>query len=227
MCTTPGKRNIPDDAIPHMQPSFSQEGEDRILQRLFEIVPPQSRFYVDVGAHHPFRFSNTYLFYSLGWRGINVDGTPGSMAAFDRLRPRDINVERVVTDRPEPVFLDLYNEPALNSVHAERAAQLPKDVFHVVERVRLHPRRLDDILTDHLPPNTTLDFLSVDVEGEDLAVLRSNDWARFRPSFVVVEDQEFRYDSATDSPIAAFLKSRNYRMRSKLGWSCIWTTLDF
>ena len=41
--------------------SYSQEGEDMILRRLFE--KQIQGFYVDVGAHHPKRFSNTYYFY--------------------------------------------------------------------------------------------------------------------------------------------------------------------
>ena len=76
------------------QASYSQEGEDRILQRLFENQTPG--FYVDIGAHHPRRFSNTYIFYKQGWRGINVDATPGSMFLFRVFRKRDINLEIAV-----------------------------------------------------------------------------------------------------------------------------------
>jgi len=57
--------------IPTSLKSYSQEGEDLILLRIFE--KKRIGFYVDVGSHHPFRFSNTYLFYRLGWRGINID----------------------------------------------------------------------------------------------------------------------------------------------------------
>ncbi len=76
----------------YMNPSYSIEGEDRIVRSLFW-EKRDTGFYVDVGAHHPFRFSNTYLFYTQGWRGINIDATPGSMRAFKKHRPRDINLE--------------------------------------------------------------------------------------------------------------------------------------
>ena len=71
--------------------SYSQEGEDMILKRFFE--GKQRGFYVDVGSHHPKRFSNTYFFYKTGWRGINIDPMPGSMKLFDKIRTRDINLE--------------------------------------------------------------------------------------------------------------------------------------
>jgi hypothetical protein len=71
--------------------SWSQEGEDLILQRIFE--GQTTGFYIDVGAHHPRRFSNTFSFYRLGWQGLNIDAMPGSMVAFEKDRPPDINLE--------------------------------------------------------------------------------------------------------------------------------------
>ncbi len=62
--------------------SYGQEGEDRVLPPFYSWSMDDnspSGFYVDVGAHDPFRFSNTYLFYRLGWSGINIDAAPGSM----------------------------------------------------------------------------------------------------------------------------------------------------
>ena len=46
---------------PWINYSYSQEGEDMVLQRIF--AQKEYGFYIDVGAHHPKRFSNTYLFY--------------------------------------------------------------------------------------------------------------------------------------------------------------------
>lgn len=54
--------------------SWSQEGEDQVLRRIFE--KQAFGFYVDVGAHHPKRFLNTYVFYKSGWRGINIHAMP-------------------------------------------------------------------------------------------------------------------------------------------------------
>ena len=45
--------------------SYSHEGEDIVLSNLFS--GKKQGFYIDVGAHHPKRFSNTYLFYKKGW----------------------------------------------------------------------------------------------------------------------------------------------------------------
>ena len=97
--------------------SYSQEGEDMILRRLFE--KQQTGFYVDVGAHHPKRFSNTYFFYKKGWKGINIDAMPDSMKPFNKIRPRDINIEKPVSDKKQVLTYYAFNEPALNGFSKE------------------------------------------------------------------------------------------------------------
>src|ERR1043166_3890830 len=72
-------------------PSFSSAGEDMVLRHLIG-SDKMDGFYVDVGAYHPIRGSNTYFFYLHGWSGINIDANPGSKRVFDQQRPRDINL---------------------------------------------------------------------------------------------------------------------------------------
>ena len=62
--------------------SFSQEGEDLILNELFK--NSSKGIYIDIGAFDPWRFSNTAFFYSKGWCGLNVDARPGFKALFDK-----------------------------------------------------------------------------------------------------------------------------------------------
>jgi hypothetical protein len=66
---------------------------------------------------------------------------------------------------------------------------------------------LSQILERHLPAGQSIDFMSVDVEGHDLQALESNDWGRFRPRFVVVEDREVE---AGRSEIVRFMRGRGY-----------------
>lgn len=95
--------------------SYSQEGEDLILNRYFD--GKLNGFYCDIGSFHPKQYSNTYLFYLNGWTGINVDPRPGSKELFDSLRPKDINLEFAVSNELETeVSYFLYNNPVYNSL---------------------------------------------------------------------------------------------------------------
>jgi FkbM family methyltransferase len=171
----------------HRVASWSQEGEDLILARHFE--GRREGFYVDVGAHHPTRFSNTYRFYQQGWRGINIDAAPGSMAPFRRLRPRDTNLELGVGASRGSSPFHVFNEPALSTFDPElaRSRTAANPTYTVEEVVQVPTAPLGEILVRHLPPGTEIDFMTVDVEGHDLEVLASNDWSRYRPELVLAE----------------------------------------
>ena len=71
--------------------NYSQFGEQFYLERVF--ANRNEGFYVDVGAHHPFRFSNTYWAYLKGWHGINIDPNSEAIELFDVFRKRDYNLK--------------------------------------------------------------------------------------------------------------------------------------
>jgi hypothetical protein len=130
---------------PHARVAYSQEGEDLLLLRMLERHPPG--FYVDVGAHHPERFSNTRLLYGRGWRGINIDGTPGSMEAFERDRPEDINIESIISTDGEPREFFQFDEPALNSVSKDLSTDRAMNTdYRIMSTITLPSRPLRDVL---------------------------------------------------------------------------------
>jgi FkbM family methyltransferase len=199
---------------PFVHLSYSQDGEDMILRRLFE--GKKRGFYVDVGAHHPFRFSNTCYFHRQGWKGINIDPNPDAIAAFGRERPSDINVCVGVSDAGGSLTFHLFNEPALNTFDADLAAQrvsLPG--YRLLETRAVPVRRLDELLAEYLPKEQGIDFLSIDVEGLDLAVLRSGNWSRFRPRILLVEARERTLRAIDQDPIGAFAVAAGYQLVAK------------
>jgi len=193
--------------------SFSHEGEDIILDRYFQ--GRDTGFYVDIGSHHPIRFSNTHFFYLRGWRGINVDALPGSKDLFDEFRPGDINLEAAVSDVEEVAKYYMFSEPALNTfckTEAEYKASL--ESCDLIGSVDLSTLRLAKILDQYVGDNI-IDFMSVDVEGLEMNVLRSNNWDRYRPQMVLVELLRHSFDEVLSSRLNAFLKSRDYEIVAK------------
>jgi len=196
----------------YYQKSWSQEGEDLILSRFFD--GKQNGFYVDVGAHHPFRFSNTYRFYRMGWHGINIDASPSSMETFKKYRKRDINLEIPIGLASKPLNFYIFNEPALNSfdeiISLKRNSA--QNDYKIIKTIPLESRKLSDIFEEYLPPGQEIDFLSVDVEGLDFEVLQSNDWHQFSPSIVLVEILPGKH-----STIENFMLNQGYMFYAKSG----------
>lgn len=201
--------------LSNYQNSFSQEGEDLLLDRIFSFK--RNGFYVDVGAHHPVRFSNTYLFYRKGWRGINIDGAPGCMKIFEDYRPNDINVESLISGTEKDFIFYIFNEPALNTLDQNVAREKSKiHGYRIEKEVLLKSQRLETLLERKLPKGQHIDFMSIDVEGVDLDVVRSNNWERFIPDVVLVESIGLNIENIKDDPIVTFLGSKGYRVFSKL-----------
>ncbi|MDB9454093.1 FkbM family methyltransferase [Dolichospermum circinale CS-541/06] len=195
--------------------SYSQEGEDMILRRLFE--KQSDGFYVDVGAHHPKRFSNTFIFYSKGWKGINIDAMPGSMKAFNKQRPRDKNLEISIAKEQKNLTYFQFNEPALNGFCKELAVSRDgsSSAYKIISKQNIEAYPLSVILDQHLDTDQSIDFLSVDVEGLDLEVLQSNDWLKFRPKVVLVEILDSSLDTIQNDAVYQFLTAHNYHLYAK------------
>lgn len=164
-------------------------------------------FYVDVGAYHPSLFSNTYFFYINDWRGINIEARPGSAALFDQMRPKDINLELgVSTERGEMTYYFIADDSTMNSFSRDFLEHIGM-LGSVTREIPVAVLPLAEILERHLPAGRAIDFMSVDVEGHDMEVLASNDWERFRPRFVVVEDQQVNQER---SEIVRFMRGCGY-----------------
>ncbi|MEA5582179.1 FkbM family methyltransferase [Nodularia harveyana UHCC-0300] len=197
--------------------SWSQDGEDMLVAELFD--GRAKGFYVDVGAHHPQRFSNTYYFYLLRkWQGINIDAMPGSMEIFNLLRPRDINLEIPISDKSETLTYYEFDEPALNSFCLPVSAEVAtiRSKYKIVAETQLQTQTLAEVLDKHLPPEQTIDILSIDVEGLDYQVLTSNNWDKYKPKVILIEDLELTaVKNMQNSKICLFLETRGYILFAK------------
>jgi FkbM family methyltransferase len=189
-------------------PSFSSAGEDMILRHLLG-SDKMSGFYVDIGAFHPTLFSNTYFFYLNGWQGINIEVRPGSKILFDKIRPRDINLELGISSESGTMtYYFISEDSTMNSFSAEFLREIEM-LDQVSKEIPVATMPLADVLERHLPNGQAIDFMSVDVEGHDFEVLESNDWERFRPRIVVVEDEGL---NPGESRIVQMMRGHGYEL---------------
>lgn len=178
------------DYLRFINTSFSQEGEDIILSQLF--YGRTNGFYLDIGAHQPIQYSNTYRFYLNGWRGINIDAMPGSMDEFNKLRPGDTNLEAAISNWNEILTYYMFKAAGLNTFSREHAVQMEQNGYQLGQVVQIQTTTMNAVLDKYLPKNQQIDFLSLDVEGLELAVLQSNNWSKYRPTILLVESLDLK-----------------------------------
>lgn len=157
-----------------------------ILANIFRKI--ENGTYVDIGAFHPLRGSNTHYFYRFkGWTGINIEPNPEGFKAFQAIRTKDTNLNMGVSSKTGKLHYYMVDSlPEMNTFSLEflQSNGLESYISRTLE-VQTYP--LSTILDQHLPGGKSIDILSVDVEGFDLEVLQSNNWQKYRPTAIVAE----------------------------------------
>ncbi len=197
--------------------SYAQNFEDVMLARCF---PGPRGFYVDVGANDPDIDSVSRVFYERGWSGINIEPLAANSVRLRKRRLRDVNLEIAVGEHEGTItFYEIFQWHGYSTTDPEIAAQHRKDGLRVEER-RVPLRRLAAVLDEHVR-GRPIDFLKIDVEGAELAVLRGAGLDRHRPKIIVAEsrmpvtihmiDRFFEVPDRADQ-YAQFLAPLGYRL---------------
>lgn len=167
--------------------SFSQQGEDLVVYDYLCRAVKGPGIYIDAGCFDPILYSNTRLFYLLGWRGICVDASLESIERFREIRPGDVAVAAALGEGDRPMVYCEHPVKALSCL-------LPADqVIAGAGWTHTRPvttQRLTDIIQSSRFASAKVHFLSVDLEGHDLEILQSYPFFTHRPCTVCVEAGE-------------------------------------
>lgn len=194
--------------------SHADLGEDILLACVLKPWENKNGFYVDVGAHHPSKLSNTKALYDMGWSGINIEANPAALPVFEKERPRDINLSCAVTeaDGDTAALIHVANQDFGSFAGCNYIEGAPEYPPKEVRRSQVSTRRLDSIFREHLK-GRDIDVLTMDIEGGELAALQSNDWMAYRPRIVAVEVHPFGkapIDMLESDPVLQFLRGKGY-----------------
>lgn len=210
-------------------PSFSQDGDDMILREFLhqKLAFKQPGVYVDVGAFHPMKYSNTHFFYLSGWRGFNIEPNPDAEPLFKEHRPNDIFINCGVSPQASTLTYFMFDEPAYNTFNEKEARErFTNQNISVKRELTIQCKPLAEILEQYMQPEylQMFELMSIDAEGMDMEVLSSNDWARFRPHYVIAECRcEYIEDISNDEAVK-YMAQYDYRPVAKTMRNIIFRT---
>ena len=184
--------------------SYSQFGEDLIINKLFTEIPLKTISYLDIGANNPKYISNTYFFYERGFTGVLVEPNARLCQRLKQVRPRDQVLNVGVGLAENVTEADFYLFPAeadgLSTFSLQEAKHweevgLNGRKYKVEAVLKMPLISLNHIIERYF--TECPDFVSLDVEGWDLKILQTFDFAKYSPAVFCVETLAYREDGTT------------------------------
>ena len=195
-------------------PSYSQSGEDVIATMIFDYLSIKQPSYLDIGAWLPQAGNNTYLFYSRGSRGVLVEPNVAMIPELKYFREGDIvlNVGIGITEQKEADYycltVDQWN--TFNKEEAERRVAGSNAKIEKVLKMPLVP--INKVVEENFHGKAP-DFISIDVEGLDVAIMKTLDFQRFRPKLICAETL-IALTFKMETEMTEFLSQQGYEARA-------------
>lgn len=194
--------------------SYSQAGEDAILTFLFNDKKIRHIYYLDIGTNKPDWSNNTYVFYLRGSRGVCVEADSTLIDNIKAKRPEDtilnLGVNLTGQNQTEATFY-VFDEPSLNTFNYEEAIRRQNQgTFKIIRTDKVKLISLAAIIDKYctrLP-----DLLSIDIEGLDLAVLKSIDLQKYPIPVICAETCTYseNHIRPKDNSIIEYMLSQGY-----------------
>ena len=194
----------------HKKISYSYGGIDSLVLNIFK--NQNKGFYLDIGCGHPIKNNNTYLLNKKGWSGINIDLDEENIDLFNSYRKKDVNLATAVSDKEGETDLYFYhNKSALNTISKENA-DFQKAKVSAIKKIKT--QTINKIIENSQFKDRKIDFLSVDVEGSELAILKNFDFTKYSPKVIVVEylDLSLKKLEIKNLNINNIIKSEIYKL---------------
>jgi len=162
----------------------SQYGQDKILD---ELIKKDKGFFVDIGAHNGITYNNSKLFEDKGWDGICIEPLPEVFKELEK--NRNCILENCAISNEEGIvdFVQIcgYGEMLSGFGREEVAEHTIKKHGGNYEIIKVPVFRLETILIKYNINH--IDFCSIDVEGNELNVVKSVDFDKFIIDFLTIE----------------------------------------
>lgn len=180
--------------------SYSQTGEDLIIEFLIEAKKIKEFTYLDIGANHPVRFNNTFKFYEMGYKGVCIEPDPFLFAKLLSKRNRDICLNVGIGGKSSIGKVDFYimDNPVLNTFSKQEASQLEKNNHCKIKEVIQIPLKTAEEIIDHHLEGKAPVFINLDVEGLDEEILNAFPFDKYRPTIFCIETVHYTNDASSE-----------------------------
>lgn len=190
----------------------SQSEQDYYIYNAF-FKDKKDGFFCDVGANHPLRINNTLLFEKKGWKGFAFDPLPAARELWRDCREA-IFFDTALSDftgTTKFVIVDPENEyegweNMLSSVKENQSVTAYK-----TKEIEVKTSKLEDFLNEK--SINKIDYLSIDVEGHEIAVLNGIDFSKCKIMCISIENNR---DQQSQEAIRSLLINKGFVYHARI-----------
>lgn len=186
--------------------SYSQSGEDAIVDFW---INKKNGTYIDIGANDPIYLNNTFKFYRMGWRGINLEPNPIEIQKIKKHRPLDTNLQLGISQSRRKLTYYKFEPSTLSTFSKSESENYIKQGYILKDQEKIDTITLKEVFEKYIPDNN-VDLLSIDVEGYEENVISSNDWNLYRPTMVILETVNHNPIYKKNIKFDNIMRSHNY-----------------
>jgi FkbM family methyltransferase len=191
--------------------TFSQAGEDAIINNLLHQAGILKPSYLELGVCHPWDGNNTYKFYLRGATGVLVEADESQIAFIKQNRPNDkvLNVGVSFTGEMEADFF-IFNEKSVSTFSKEEALIRQENGIKILKTVKVPLKNINQIISENY--TTYPEILSIDIEGLDLSVLSRLNYELYPIPIICAETCTYSLDhiKPKDKSIEELLITKGY-----------------
>lgn len=188
---------------PAVEGPHAQFGEDRILEQIFG--DRTLGYCVEIGAYDGRTGSATLLFEEKGWNCLLVEPLPERVEEIRRNRRCVVELCAASSAEGDTVFFVAESVEQMSTLERDHDHhRWIRDVGGTVREITVRTAPLDDLLD--AAGFSEVQFITIDVEGHELEVLRGLSLDRFRPRIVILEENLSR----SESPVASHMAQHGY-----------------
>jgi len=214
--------------------SYSYGGIDSLIIQIFK--NKKKGFYVDVGCGNPIKNNNTFQLYkNFNWSGINIDLDKDNIKLFNKSRPTDENINEAVSDNFKETTLFFYHaKSSLNTINKENVKYQKAKIRR---SLKVNTVTLNSILEKSKFNAQEIDFLSIDVEGSELLILKNFNFNKYKTKVIVVEYldlslpaleiKNLKIENIINSELYKFMVSQNYTLANVLHSDLVFVNNNF
>jgi FkbM family methyltransferase len=165
-------------------------------------------FFIDIGAYDGITISNTYALENIGWKGICVEPIFEIYQNLAKNRKCDCVNAAIHNEETELEFIQTKGGRSGFKGNMSRRMLRAATAEGIVKKLSIKTITFDSLMKKY--DTKYIDFMSIDTEGSELAVLSSIDFKEYTFGLITIENNH-------GSQLKRFMAERGYKLFLDLG----------